>query len=154
MSTVLRAVGSNFDVDSFIKDTSLKVIKSFRKGEARTKRIKALNKFSGLNIDVSDADFDNIKQQIEDTVGFLQTHQTELASLRDSHGAEFISIDFGADIYPPGWCNFSFPHELLLLAGELRIDLDLSVYPTDPDEVEGPELTLENKTLHPTSYRG
>lgn len=134
MSTVLRTSGSDFDVEAYIKDCPLKIIVSFRKGEPRSKNSKRLRELSGLNIEVSNADFDDLAKQMADTQAFLTTHEAELTRLRDFPGVEFISIDFGVDIYPPGWCSFCFPHELLRLAGTLRIDLELSVYPSDPEE--------------------
>ena len=149
MSAVLRASGSNFDVDAFTSATSLKIITSFRKGEPRTKKSRKLRSKSGLNIDVSDADFDNLKQQIDDTIRFFKEHEAELSKLRDSLGLEHMCVDFGAEIYPPGWSWFSFPHELLLLAGKLRIDLDLSVYPTDPDQVEAPKIASGEQDAAP-----
>lgn len=58
----------------------------------------------------------------------------ELRRLAKFPGVQELLIDFGANIYPPGWCSFRFPYQLLHVAGDLGIDLELSVYPTDPED--------------------
>ena len=133
MSAILRVYGKSFDVDSFIENTSLKIIKAYRKGERRNPKSKP-NIYSGINIRVSDIDFDNYEGQQDESLAFMAAHEEELIRLRDFTGVDSLTIDYGAEIYPPGWCSFRFPHELMLKAGELKINLELSVYPTDPDE--------------------
>ncbi|YCM46019.1 hypothetical protein V2O64_08320 [Verrucomicrobiaceae bacterium 227] len=93
---------------------------------------------SGLSVVVSEVEFDDYKLQMEEAYLFMRDHADELTHLAGFAGVEALCIDFGANIYPPGWCSFRFPHPLLRMAGELKIDLDLSVYPTVPeDESDG-----------------
>jgi len=138
MSAILRVSGKAFDVDSYLEKSPFNIIKVYRKGEKRSTRSK-VNQCSGINISVSEIDFDRYQGQLEEALVFLTTHEAELHRLRDFPGCDSAYIDFGAEIYPPGWCSFYFPHALLLKAGELRIDLGLSVYPTDPDEEDDEE---------------
>ena len=133
MSAILRVSGESFDVDSFVEGTTLKIIKIFRKGEKRNPKSKP-NVNSGINIEVSSIDFDNYKGQLDESLEYLESNEEELIRLQNFTGIESIYIDYGAEIYPPGWCSFYFPHALLLKAGELRIDLGLSVYPTDNED--------------------
>ena len=67
---------------------------------------------------------------------FIQEQQVFIASLRDFPGVESVSLDFGAEIHPPGWCSFNVPSNLMLACGSLDITLTLSVYPIDPTEAD------------------
>jgi hypothetical protein len=49
-------------------------------------------------------------------------------------GVEVAVLNFGAEIYPPGWASFASPSELLAFSGEAGVSLCLSVYPTDKEE--------------------
>jgi hypothetical protein len=146
MSALIRAAGNIFNVDSFLKDSPFIPTKVFRAGEPRFPASKPNGPFhtsSGLNVKVSLADFDDYEAQMKDAFYFMRDHADEIVRLRDFEGVEGLGIDFGADIYPPGFSSFRFPHQLLLMAGKLRVDLELSVYPSDSkdDEQEAAERT-------------
>lgn len=135
MTCILRAGGTNFDVDDFIAKSSLVTDSFWRKGEKRFPRSKSseeINSTSGLRITASEADFSELSQQIEDALAFLRQNQDSIKALSSFPGVEGAVLDFGAEIYPPGWASFTFPAELLLLAGSVGVSLGLSVYPTDP----------------------
>lgn len=91
-------------------------------------------KRSGFSVVVSEAEFDDYRLQIKEAFLFMRQNANELKRLAQFPGVQSLCIDFGANIYPPGWCSFRFPHQLLNIAGQLGVDLEVSVYPTEPDD--------------------
>lgn len=89
---VLRAAGADFDVDKFVGVSTLSSCEVYRKGEPKGRRGK-LHEKSGLNIIVSEADGDDLQQQIEDAVKFLEENMAEVEFL--FRFAEDVSLDFG-----------------------------------------------------------
>ena len=68
MTCILRAVGTNFDVDDFIERSSLVVNSLWRKGEKKFKHSKSnekINEASGIRIVASEADFSELSRQIQ-----------------------------------------------------------------------------------------
>lgn len=136
MSCILRAGGDNFDVDGFIANASLEIDSLWRKGEKRFPMSAAsrINQSSGVRVVASEADFSQLAEQIEDVISFLRQNLEQVKLLASFSGVKGAVLDFGAEIYPPGWASFTFPPELLALAGEAGVSLCLSVYPTDKEE--------------------
>lgn len=136
MTCILRAVGKDFDVDSFIAKASLELDSWWRKGEKRFPKsaTSKVNQSSGVRVVVSEADFSQLAEQIEDVISFLRQNLEEVKFLASFPGVEGVVLDFGAEIYPPGWTSFTFPATLLVLAGEAGVSLCLSVYPRDTEE--------------------
>jgi hypothetical protein len=133
MSCILRAGGNSFNVDDFIGKTSLVADSVWRRGEKRfptSTTNKTIKDSSGIRVIVSKADFCELSKQIEDTISFLRKNYDDLKKLNSFPGVEGTEIDFGAEISPPFWASFTFPPELLMLAGSVDISLRLSVYPT------------------------
>lgn len=137
MSCVLRASGKFFDVDAFTQSSLLETNSVWFRGEKRfpsSTTSEKVNESSGLRIITSDADFSQLERQIEETTAFLRSNESELKKLAAFPGVEVVTIDFGAEIKPPGWASFTFAPALLALAGTMGISLCLSVYPTDDEE--------------------
>ena len=134
MSCVLRANGSDFLVDRFLEHSDLIPCVVYRKGEPRSPASKPKGKIhetSGLNIDVSEADFDNLEGQIQDAISFLKQHKKELERLRKFPGVEGLALDFGIAKRDVIAQYDYFPPELLYLAGSLGIGIELSQYPVE-----------------------
>ncbi|MDH5639995.1 MAG: hypothetical protein OEY28_01770 [Nitrospira sp.] len=136
MSCILRAWGADFDIDDFMAKASFEVDSFWRKGEKRFTKSEnsETNQSSGIRVVASEADFSELTEQIQDVISFLRKNLEQVKCLATFPGVEGVVLDFGAEIYPPGWASFTFPPELLLLAGEARVSLCLSVYPTINDE--------------------
>jgi hypothetical protein len=137
MTCILRAGGTKFDVDDFIDKSSLVVQSFWRKGEKRFEHSKSnekTNEASGVRIVASEADFSELSRQIEDVIVFLRQNQEPIRELVSTFGIDDAVLDFGAEIYPPGWATFTFPAALLQLAGSVGVSLCLSVYPTEFDD--------------------
>lgn len=134
MSCMLRAGGTNFNADGFIASVPLLIDSMWRKGERRfsnSNTNEQINESSGIRIVASEASFSELPQQIEDVISFLQSNLENLKRLSSFPGVEWLVLDFGAEIYPPGWSSFTFPPTLLSLSGQAGISLCLSVYPTE-----------------------
>jgi hypothetical protein len=69
MSCVMRADGAAFDVDGFSDGTSLPIIAKHRAGERRRPGVAPSTR-SNINVEVSDADFEHLDQQIQDALAF------------------------------------------------------------------------------------
>lgn len=136
MSCILRVYGNEFDVASVLVSDVLTVDSHWVKGEMRfpgSSVIRTLNDSSGVRVVVSEADFTDLKKQISDAVEFLREHHSAARTITTYPGVEGAVLDFGVNIYPPGWASFTFPPELLSLAGSVGVALCLSVYPTETD---------------------
>lgn len=137
MSTVLRAAGSDFDIDAFLGACELDPIRVWRKGEPRfhSRPDGPKNEASGANFEVSSADFSELSAQFEDACVFFKKNADFVRRLCAFPGAEGVIVDFGVEIHPPGWCSFTLPPDLLVLIGSLGVSVMLSVYPVE-DEAE------------------
>jgi len=83
---------------------------------------------SGVNIEVSGADFTNLKRQIRDAVSFLTRHRLALRRLGRIAGVERLTLDFGvADRDVAAQFDY-FPPELITAAGSLGIGIEISRY--------------------------
>ena len=137
MSCVLRASGRDFDVDSFLKGSTLKPLIVHHRGERRFPDSKIQPGVqSGMNVSVSEREFSDLAGQIEDAILFIQKNAEELHRLRDFPGMERIDIDFPIrDRDVAVQCD-AFPPKLLSLLGELRIGLVISRYPASENPTQ------------------
>lgn len=134
---MLRISGEELDVDLLVTTTSLIPEAIHRKGEPRhsNRPDGQKTKTSGASFVVSDADFDQFKIQKEEAIAFLAANRQELQRLMSLPGIEGGCLDFG--IYQrdvPVQCDH-FPVELVAMAGELGLGIELSQYcPSQDDE--------------------
>jgi hypothetical protein len=131
MSCVLRASGSNFDVDEFLKTSTFDVLTLFRRGEVQspTSSVTRKSAYSGMNVSVSAREFSELRGQIDDAVEFCSENGRELKRLREVPGLEKMDIDFPIEDRDVVFQRDAFPHQLLLLLGELGIGLIISRLP-------------------------
>jgi hypothetical protein len=130
MSCVLRVNGKNFDVDSFLRSSTLTPLVIYRRGEPRFPGASTrLEESSGMNVSVSVREFSDLSGQIEDGIRFLAENAEELRRLRNYSGVESIEIDFPAEDRDVAVRSYSFPSELISLLGQLQIGLSVSAYP-------------------------
>jgi hypothetical protein len=138
MSCVLRAAGPNFNVEEFLATSTLVPSNTYRRGEPRLRtRPKGVrNQVSGLNISVSDARWADLPAQVADAERFLRENKQEISRLRSFPGVEGVSLDF--PIYQrvgdTAWMQTDrFPASFVSIAGELGLELELSIYPPAED---------------------
>ena len=132
MSCVLRASGTDFDVNSFLKSSSLEALTVFHRGEVQfptsTVPQRKIER-SGMHVSVSTREFSDLKGQIGDAVSFLSDNNEELRRLRDFPGLERMDIDFPIEERHVVFQSDTFPPYLLSLLGDLHIGLVISRYP-------------------------
>ena len=129
---VLHVTGEDFDVDAFLAESRLRPGRVHRRGEAR--RHDRPFPCSGLSLDVSEAD-GRLRDEVSDALVFLTRHESELRRLRSFPGVTDLRLDFGCyrrDV--PAQFEY-LPPELLALAGNLDIGIELSLYHVSPEWV-------------------
>ena len=139
MSCMLRIGGQEFDLDAFAASNSVVPDSTWRKGEKRFPKSQTSTKISdtsGIRIAASDADMSELEKQIDETLQFIRKNHDELRKAIQMPGVEFAVLDFGCEIHPPGWSSFTFPPEILSLAGSIGASLCVSVYPADDESEE------------------
>ncbi len=131
MSCILRASGSNFDVDEFLKVSSLDALTAFRRGAVQflASSVTRKSDYSGMDVSVSTREVSDLSGQVDDAVGFLKENDHELRRLRDFPGLERMDLDFPVEDRDVVFQRDGFPHQLLSLLGGLHIGLIVSRYP-------------------------
>ena len=150
MGCVIRASGEDFLVDDFINKTSLIPCNVYRKGQPKfptSKKNAKLCDTSGLNINVSDADFSDLAGQISEAILFLKKYKSALKILCQYEGVEDVRLDFGVEQREEAIIQYEyFPPELITLAGRLRMGIEISFYPSSENLNKIlPELDAERK---------
>jgi hypothetical protein len=141
MSCVLRAVGVNFDVDAFLRDSPFTRASIFHRGEPRIPAVadSKQRSASGFNLPVSEAGFDNPDGQIQDVGRFLREHEDELRRLSGFPGLEEVCLDFGIERRDVAAQTDVFPADLLWQTGALDIDLVVTHYAVGEDPEQTPD---------------
>ena len=140
MSCILTIRGKNLDIDALLSKSKLKPYRKSYKGQPRMKSKPEGEKlsFSSFSIEMSKAGFDNLKKQIADTVRYLKRNKDKLACIATTKEIQHACLDFGIDLRIDGKKiliqSDYFPSELLKLAGELGLGIELSLYPVDLEE--------------------
>ena len=121
---VLRAWGDDFQPELFRAGSSLEPCNVFTKG-ARKSEGHTWNT-SGLTVPVSDVD--NFKHQVNVAIEFLTSNRLEIQRLKSSVGIDGLSLDFGVSETNNFCQNHFFPPELISLAAEYPLALEVSIY--------------------------
>ena len=127
MSCVLRCYGKNFDVDSFLKEVKIKPIIIYHKGEIMKLGNRKLS-FSGFNCNISNASLNKLQQQIKDAEKFIKKNWGKLKKMSVYPKIDKIIMDFCINKRSTGMQCDLFNCKLLLMLGELNIDLTLSQF--------------------------
>jgi hypothetical protein len=96
-----------------------------------------INERGGFAIVVSEADGDQVPQQITDAIAYLKANTSRLMPVVSHGSVEDRYLDFAwwfpvRDAGPAAqFCHF--PQELLALCAELRLGLEVSVYAAAED---------------------
>jgi hypothetical protein len=157
MSAVLRASGVDLAIDDFLAGSKLVPISIFRKGELRFPASQPngrKHERSGANFSASDADMSDFELQLAESELFLRDFASEIRSLRAFPGLDGLSLDFGVETKPPHWSSFTFPFSLVAAAGELQVDLGISVYPSGDDSEADETQTAEQDAAEQPATAG
>ena len=137
MSCILNIAGKNFDVDAFVDKSKLRPYRKSYKGQPKFKTKPEGEKLtrSSMSIETSKAEFGNFKKQIDDTIRFLKRNKDKLAHVTLTKEIEYAVLNFGIDLRIDKkkvlTQSDTFPSELLKLAGDFGLDIELSIYPVD-----------------------
>ena len=128
MSSVLRVSGVSFDVDSFLAASRLKPCKVWHVGE-QIRPSRPPSDTAGFNVGVGDAGTRDITSSIGDAIRFLGENRAELSRLATLAD---MTLDFGVANreIPAQYCRF--PSELIRLAAEFRMEIEVSIYMCEP----------------------
>lgn len=130
MTCIFHLSGQDLDVDALQRLSPVAPCAVFKKGEpVSTRPNSRLSPISGINLELSDADFEDFERQQADTLAFLQTHGAALQKMRELPGVERASIDFGIAMRDVVVQSDIFPAELIASIAQLRCSLELSQYP-------------------------
>jgi len=132
VSCVLRAAGTSFDVETFCAATTLPVLAKRHVGDQHRPGVPALKR-SSINVNVSDADFDSLAQQVDEAVAFLERYTDEVRRLVTFPGVEGVELEFGLRRRDVAAQTDSFPPRLVSLAGGLGLGITVSQYECAPD---------------------
>lgn len=130
----LSASGEQFDVDTFLEDSSFDPDVVHYVGD-KTRLPGRFCENSGFAVYINDV-FGQLNVQIPPALQFLRDQQMELRRLVGFPGVTDVRIVF---TYCPGNLptrDEYFPPELLHLAGSLSIGITLSVYPGEFDPAD------------------
>lgn len=124
------ASGRAFDVDSFLKRSTLVADAVFYRGQALKIPKGKLRRTNGFSVTVNRTKvFGDLAPQIPAALRFLRTHQAELRRLSRFPGVSDLRLVFPC-CRPEGTHGVeTFPAELLDLAGSCSIGIELSFYP-------------------------
>ena len=131
----LTLIGKNLDIDTFVKKSKLRGYLKSYKGQPRFKSKPEGEKlpYSLLKIQTSKADFDNLVKQIKETIKYLKRNKEKLSHILVTPEIEYAILDFGIDLTIDRKKTLTqsslFPNDLLKLAGDLGLDIELSIYP-------------------------
>jgi hypothetical protein len=129
MSCVLRIGGADLDADGLVAECGLSAYRISRKGEPSRLRSRGPNVASTIHVEVSSADFEELEEQVRDAIAFLDEHEAALRRARSFPGVEYAVLDFGVDLRDVAINCKRFPAALLLRAGALGVDIEVSLYP-------------------------
>lgn len=125
---VLRAPGDDFKPETFLQVSSFSPCNVFRKGEYKSE--SRTWDTSSITVVISEAS-DGFAQEIVQALAFLKSNRGEMLRLQNSEGLERMSLDFGVDRRNGFLQSHFFPPELVRLAGEFSMALEVSIYGSD-----------------------
>jgi hypothetical protein len=129
----LTAAGTKFDVDSFLKRSTLQPDSVFYRGQPLKAPKGKVRRTSGSSVTVIETRvFGELSPQIPKALRFVRQEQRELARLARFPGVTDLRLVFPCCRDEGTYGCERFPAELLTLAGSRRIDIELSFYPGGP----------------------
>lgn len=84
---------------------------------------------SGVNLEVSDADFEEFEQQQADAIRFLRAHAVALRRMLEVPGVERATLDFGIAMRDVVVQSDSFPADLIAALAEVGCGMELTQFP-------------------------
>jgi len=138
---VLHVSGKTLDPDKELAASGLTPRRIGRAGEPRLRSKPDGDRLdhSTFSVDVSEASWSSLVDQVNDAVAFLKTHYDTLKSVRTAPGVEDMRLDFPLDLRidrEKVFAQFDYlPPELISLAGALGLGIEISIYPKDLEQL-------------------
>ena len=130
MACIFRLNGQQLDVEALARLSPVAPCAVFKRGEPVSARPNSRRaEISGINLEISDADFEDLERQQADAIAFLRTHASALLQMREFVGVEHASLDFGIAMRDVVVQSDVFPAELVGLIASLKCSLGLTQYP-------------------------
>ena len=131
MRCFLKAYGTKFDVDRFLSKSNLRPCEVWHKGDSRLDgRDGGVTKHSGMIIEVSDNDWDDLDLQIRRAMRFLKRHESEIHRLSSSSTVQAAFLDFGVKRKSEGLMQGAYlPADLIKHAGRVGVGIRVTAYP-------------------------
>ena len=132
MSCILRISGKDLklkdllEIDLIPDSTWAKGVPKFSRKPDGQKNIT-----SGARYVVSDDDFDAFGQQKLDALKFLKLYKKQLQKIMNLPHIEGGTLDFGIEWRDLPIQCYNLPSNLVKLAGELELGIELTQYPPD-----------------------
>jgi hypothetical protein len=132
---VLRFRAPNCDIDAIARALDLPIENLYRQGEPRNiLRKRGPFTESGFQVVTSEAEFDEFKLQVAETIDFIKSHRAalqQLAAVAIGLPNYRLVFDFGiaTRIFDVAAQVDYFPPELVRLIGELNAGIVFSQYP-------------------------
>ena len=129
---VFRVLGDDFEIDALLESIDLVPCFVQRKGLPRFKSGRSIAEYTGFNVEVSSDDGDDLERQVADAIGFLTANRTAIRHVLEFPGVECAYLDFNVNCCLGNGVavqNSRFSSDLLKLAGDLRLDINISLYP-------------------------
>lgn len=128
-------VYSNIDsFESFYQDTDIPVYSFYNKGERRNQKSDAIRTDFRISFDVSEKEWDDFQGQINDAIKFLNRYKEQIQYLFAKYSISDAYLDFAlwsrlyGDVVNQ---NDHIPRELVKIAGELNIGIEMGIYARD-----------------------
>lgn len=133
MSCTLGAWGTGFDVDGFLRTSSLEPDEVWHEGEPRGSK-GDVKKTSGLTFYLLDDGLDSLADQRDAAIVFLRAHQQELKRLAEAARDHWFALKFGVRLRKDiaVWVD-GLPPDLIRLAADVGCRISISHYPPDED---------------------
>ena len=130
MSCILRIAGEKLNIDELLaidSEPSAYWVKGEPKLQSQPNGKKRLT--SGANYCISDADSNEFELQKKEVIQYLNEHGDKIKAIQDVMGHEGASLDFAIEQRNVAVQCDAFPSELIKLAGELELGIEISLYP-------------------------
>ena len=131
MSAIICLIGKELDCEAVVRMFPGALVSPKQKQANRSRKAHHQNTAS-VNIQISRKGLTNVKSQIKDAVVFLQSNKRALHKALKSKGVEDSFISFACAQENNMASFYYFPHELALLAGELKLGLRLCLFRCSP----------------------
>lgn len=131
MSCMFRVFGSDLEIDALLDGVALEPNRVWHKGDLRFKHRPdgEVLVLSGASFIASDADMNEFDVQIKEVKDFLSEHCAEIQKMVQFPGVEGGVLDFGIELRNVAVHGDFLPLELLQLAAQAGVGIQLSHYP-------------------------